>query len=254
MIDPNEINTIANKLDNAPSTGLQKMFADNTASESDLLTDFTKEVESPFLEGNRRKPTDLKKDKEETNWWGGKKEVKTEQSKPNTEKEKAKTETTETNTDDDEKETYSFADLDDSEDKNDDTDAEDKSKFNRDLIEFVLSGIDYAATKGGEMAGYQKKKGSSELKAQKNMVIKYGVEVLNKYDFQLQPEHMLLLAMLFYIKASYNQFEKVKEDEGLTDIKNSHLKVVKSSKPTPRNKENETEKPKKEVIIKQSIL
>lgn len=256
MIEANEIDVLANKLDNSPASGLQKLFADNTADESDLLKDFTKEVDSPFLKDNRRKPTNLKKDnetKEDTNWWGGKKTVKTEQPKPTDEKETANPKPPEPNTDGDEQETFSFNDLEEG-DETDDDGEESADKFNKDLINFVLSGLDYGATKGAEMAGYKKKKGSTELKAQKDMVIKYGVEMMRESNFKLKVEHMLLLAMLFYIKASVGQFEKVEENDDLENIKNSHLKVVKSSKPKPRKKEDETEKPVKEVKIKQSIL
>ena len=181
---------------------LQKIDINNFADESDILEDFTKEVESPFLKENRRK------------------KVKPEQSK---------------NNDEDEEGEYSFSDL-TSEDEPDEEEADEQTKeFNKDIVTFIVNGLDFAIDKGGELVGYEAEPTSPHIEAQKDNLIKYGTIVFEKYNFKLKPEHMLLVALVFYIKAKAGQLHKKDEKETVS------LEKSKQELKKPKGKSEKTE-------------
>ena len=252
MIDANKIDEFANNLSKESNSELQTLFANNNASESDLLNEFTKEVDSPFLKDNRRKPSNLKKDEQEktkkSSWWNSDKPQDKKPEPAPTEPKPTGNSQPETDTPEADEEEYSFDDLD--EGGGNDEEQEDSKEFSKDIITFLMEGIDYGANKGAELMGYEKRRGSSDLKRQKDAVIKYGTLVMEKYDFKLKPEHMLMIALVFYIKAVSNNYEKESDPKNLQDIPKSNLKLVKPD----RNGTDKKEQSKKEVKVKQSLL
>ena len=232
MIDPKNIDKLANEIDNNSQSDLQKLYGENNTTEKDLLKEFVKEVDSPFLKDNRRKPKDLKTPKID---------------RPQAQPTDSQNETVE----DDEE--YGFDDLEETDSSDSQEDMEDGKEFSKDIVSFLMEGVDYGVNKGAELGGYKKKSGSSDLTRQKEAVIKYGTKVLEKYDFKMKAEHMLLIALVFYVKAVAGQFEKDKEDDS-----SSHLKLVKpldkGAKPKQEREKVVKMETAKKPTVKQSLL
>ena len=233
MIDADKIDDFANKLENNPSD-MQQFLKDNSADESDLLKDLEKEVTSPFLKENRRTST----------------------AQTHTE-EKPKEESKENEDSKGDDGDFSFEDLEDEEKKDDEN--EDSKQFSKDVVSFIINALDYGIDKGSQAFGYEVTGNTSDLNTQKDLVIQYGAIVFDKYNFKITPEHMLLFALVFYLKAKVSQMKKKGSEDEKDKKDNSHLKLVKPYKEKPKPNENDNqekgeENKSKKATVKESVL